>query len=108
MHISDLRRMNNQAMYSVNTGMIILGGGVCKHHTCNANLMVSWISFNRINIVFDPFNLCMWPFYLFAILSAKREVSVCVCVVFIFQYVCFSSFVCENPLWLTGLKAPTN
>ena len=26
---------------AVNTGMIILGGGVVKHHICNANLMVS-------------------------------------------------------------------
>ena len=27
------------AMKARNTGMIILGGGVIKHHTCNANLM---------------------------------------------------------------------
>ena len=47
LYVSDLRRMNNQAMYSVNTGMIILGGGVCKHHTCNANLMVRrWCCFS--------------------------------------------------------------
>jgi len=28
------------AIYSPNSGMIILGGGVVKHHICNANLMV--------------------------------------------------------------------
>ncbi|KAK7094728.1 deoxyhypusine synthase-like isoform X2 [Littorina saxatilis] len=44
--VEDLRRMNNQAMYSVNTGMIILGGGVCKHHTCNANLMRNGADFS--------------------------------------------------------------
>lgn len=29
------------AMKAVNSGMIIIGGGVIKHHICNANLMVS-------------------------------------------------------------------
>lgn len=29
------------AMKSVHTGMIILGGGLIKHHICNANLMVN-------------------------------------------------------------------
>jgi deoxyhypusine synthase len=28
------------AVKAVNTGMIILGGGLIKHHICNANLMV--------------------------------------------------------------------
>ncbi|CAH1106504.1 unnamed protein product [Psylliodes chrysocephalus] len=37
--ISDLRRINLMAMKSVHTGMIILGGGLIKHHICNANLM---------------------------------------------------------------------
>lgn len=29
------------AMRAKNTGMIIVGGGVIKHHICNANLMVN-------------------------------------------------------------------
>ena len=37
---SDIRALNNQAVRAVNTGMIILGGGLIKHHICNANLMV--------------------------------------------------------------------
>ncbi|VEN55952.1 unnamed protein product [Callosobruchus maculatus] len=37
--VSDLRRLNLMAMKSVNTGIIILGGGLVKHHICNANLM---------------------------------------------------------------------
>ncbi len=38
--ITDIRRINRQSLRAVNSGMIILGGGVTKHHTCNANLMV--------------------------------------------------------------------
>ena len=33
------RLMNNEAKFALNTGMIILGGGLIKHHICNANLM---------------------------------------------------------------------
>ena len=36
----DIRKVNNLAVRAVNTGMIILGGGLIKHHICNANLMV--------------------------------------------------------------------
>lgn len=37
--LSDLRRLNNMATKAVNSGIIILGGGLVKHHICNANLM---------------------------------------------------------------------
>lgn len=37
--VSDIRRMNQQAITAPCTGMIILGGGVIKHHIANANLM---------------------------------------------------------------------
>ncbi|XP_067829038.1 deoxyhypusine synthase isoform X1 [Heptranchias perlo] len=37
--VEDIRRINNQAVYAQRTGMIILGGGVVKHHIANANLM---------------------------------------------------------------------
>ncbi|XP_013199215.2 probable deoxyhypusine synthase [Amyelois transitella] len=37
--LGDLRRLNTMAVKANNTGMIILGGGVVKHHICNANLM---------------------------------------------------------------------
>jgi deoxyhypusine synthase len=36
----DLRRLNTMAVKAANTGMLIIGGGVIKHHICNANLMV--------------------------------------------------------------------
>jgi len=32
--------MNCQAVYAINSGIILLGGGLMKHHICNANLMV--------------------------------------------------------------------
>jgi len=35
----DIRGVNNCAKFALNTGMILLGGGVIKHHICNANLM---------------------------------------------------------------------
>ena len=39
--ITDIRGINSIAVQAVNSGMIIVGGGVVKHHTANANLMVS-------------------------------------------------------------------
>eukprot|EP01097_Dermamoeba_algensis_P006323 TRINITY_DN3956_c0_g1_i1.p1 TRINITY_DN3956_c0_g1~~TRINITY_DN3956_c0_g1_i1.p1 ORF type:complete len:370 (-),score=92.83 TRINITY_DN3956_c0_g1_i1:297-1406(-) len=36
---SDIAGINKQAIYSKKTGMILIGGGVIKHHVCNANLM---------------------------------------------------------------------
>lgn len=37
--IEDIREINNQAVFAKHTGMIIVGGGLVKHHICNANLM---------------------------------------------------------------------
>lgn len=39
--VSDIRLINSQTLHAANTGMIILGGGLIKHHICNTNLMVS-------------------------------------------------------------------
>ena len=41
---ADIKRINDTAVFAKKTGMIILGGGVVKHHTCNANLMVFSLS----------------------------------------------------------------
>ena len=35
----DIRNINDLAVRSHCTGQIIIGGGIVKHHTCNANLM---------------------------------------------------------------------
>jgi deoxyhypusine synthase len=37
--LRDIVKLNKMALHSMHTGMIILGGGVIKHHICNANLM---------------------------------------------------------------------
>lgn len=37
--VQDIRAINDIAMMADKTGMIILGGGIVKHHICNANLM---------------------------------------------------------------------
>lgn len=38
--LSDLKRLNTIAVKALNSGIIIVGGGLIKHHICNANLMV--------------------------------------------------------------------
>ena len=42
----DIREINDLAIQSYATGMIILGGGLVKHHTCNANLMRNGADFS--------------------------------------------------------------
>lgn len=42
----DIRGMNDEAVRAKATGMIILGGGLVKHHTCNANLMRNGANFS--------------------------------------------------------------
>lgn len=37
--VQDIRKLNNEAIRSGATGILCLGGGVVKHHICNANLM---------------------------------------------------------------------
>lgn len=35
----DIRKLNNMALKAKRSGMLIFGGGLVKHHICNANLM---------------------------------------------------------------------
>ena len=42
----DIRRINDEAINAKKTGMVILGGGLVKHHTCNANLMRNGAAFS--------------------------------------------------------------
>jgi len=42
----DIRFMNDIALNAYKSGMIILGGGVIKHHICNANLMRNGADFS--------------------------------------------------------------
>ena len=43
--VSDIRALNELARKSQKAGMIILGGGVCKHQIANAMLIVRDTSF---------------------------------------------------------------
>ena len=42
----DIRRINDEAVQAKKTGMLILGGGLVKHHVCNANLMRNGADFS--------------------------------------------------------------
>lgn len=44
--VHDIRAINDIAVGAPCTGMVILGGGVIKHHTCNANLMRNGAEFS--------------------------------------------------------------
>lgn len=44
--VEDIRGINLLALHSRKTGMLILGGGVIKHHVCNANLMRNGADFS--------------------------------------------------------------
>jgi len=37
--VQDIRKLNRMAIDAKHTGMLIFGGGLVKHHICNANLM---------------------------------------------------------------------
>jgi len=54
--IEDIRLMNDQAQYAANTGMIIVGGGLIKHHICNANLMRNGANFSVFINTAQPFD----------------------------------------------------
>merc|ERR1712087_720342 len=44
--VQDIKRINDEAVSSKKSGMIILGGGLVKHHVCNANLMRNGADFS--------------------------------------------------------------
>lgn len=44
--VEDIRKINRMAMEAKKTGMVILGGGLIKHHICNANLMRNGADFS--------------------------------------------------------------
>ena len=54
----DIRRLNSISVKSRKSGMIIIGGGVVKHHICNANLMVSSVKQHFVDGLIDEMNKC--------------------------------------------------
>ena len=51
--VGDIRSLNELARTSVKAGMIVLGGGVCKHQIANAMLIVRARQCPLIKIVPD-------------------------------------------------------
>lgn len=49
----DVRAINDHAINAKSTGLIILGGGLVKHHTCNANMMVRLYVYE----IFNPWTI---------------------------------------------------
>jgi deoxyhypusine synthase len=49
--VGDIRALNELSRKSKKAGMIILGGGVCKHQIANAMLIVRSLAFNWMIIV---------------------------------------------------------
>lgn len=57
--LSDLKRLNTMAVKALNSGVIIVGGGLIKHHICNANLMVGHRIYSNSMILYECTNrLC--------------------------------------------------
>jgi len=44
--VRDVRKLNTMAVWAPHSGMLILGGGIIKHHICNANLMRNGADFS--------------------------------------------------------------
>ncbi|XP_076321244.1 deoxyhypusine synthase isoform X1 [Tachypleus tridentatus] len=44
--VQDIRRINAISLKAFNSGIIILGGGIVKHHICNANMMRNGADFS--------------------------------------------------------------
>ena len=58
--IRDIRTLNELARKSKKAGMIVLGGGVCKHQIANAMLIVSHINFSIEMLSALTFFLAQW------------------------------------------------
>lgn len=54
--VQDIRLINRTAVAAKKTGMIILGGGVIKHHVANANLMRNGADFSLYINTAQPFD----------------------------------------------------
>ncbi|CAD8121142.1 unnamed protein product [Paramecium sonneborni] len=54
--LQDVVKLNKKAMYAKKSGLIILGGGVVKHHLMNANIWrngADWAVFINTGIQYD-------------------------------------------------------
>ena len=52
--VRDIRKLNELSRTSKKAGMIILGGGVCKHQIANAMLIVSAKCIDELQYILTP------------------------------------------------------
>ena len=106
----DIRRINDLAIHSYATGQIILGGGVVKHHTCNANLMRNGADFSvyiNTGMEFDgsdsgasPDEAISWG----KIRSTARPVKVCADATIVFPLIVSQTFATNVDEWMESTK----
>ncbi|ODQ78342.1 hypothetical protein BABINDRAFT_40090 [Babjeviella inositovora NRRL Y-12698] len=101
--VGDIRRINSQAMAANRSGILLLGGGLIKHHICNANLMrngADWAVFINTGQEFDgsdagarPDEAVSWG----KIKSDARMVKVYADVTVVFPLIVAATFASERP-----------
>jgi deoxyhypusine synthase len=106
----DIRLLNDLAIHSYATGQIILGGGVVKHHTCNANLMRNGADFSvyiNTGMEFDgsdsgasPDEAISWG----KIRSTARPVKVCADATIVFPLIVSQTFATNVDEWIESTK----
>uniref|UniRef100_A0A7S1CWZ8 deoxyhypusine synthase n=1 Tax=Cyclophora tenuis TaxID=216820 RepID=A0A7S1CWZ8_CYCTE len=106
----DIRRINDLAVQSHATGMIILGGGLVKHHTCNANLMRNGADFSvyvNTGQEFDgsdsgasPDEAISWG----KIRITAQPVKVCADATMVFPFIVSQTFAKDVEAWKESTK----
>lgn len=106
----DIRGINDMAVKSHATGMIILGGGLVKHHCCNANLMRNGADFSLyVNTGHDfdgsdsgasPDEAISWG----KIRITAKPVKVCADATFVFPLLVSQTFAKDVEAWKEATK----
>lgn len=106
----DIRKINDLAVHSHASGMLVLGGGLVKHHTCNANLMRNGADFSvfiNTGQEFDgsdsgasPDEAVSWG----KIRLNAKPVKVCGDATVIFPLIVSQTFAKDLETWKEGVK----
>lgn len=101
--VSDIRRINSMSMAATRAGMIILGGGLIKHHICNACLMrngADWAVYINTGQEFDgsdagarPDEAVSWG----KIKAEAKSVKVYADVTIVWPLIVAATFAAERP-----------
>lgn len=106
----DIRAINDLAVQSHATGQLILGGGLVKHHTCNANLMnhgadysvyiITGSEFDGSDSGASPDEAISWG----KIRSSAKPVKVCADATIVFPLIVSQTFAKEVDKWKEETK----